>query len=150
MTTIPATADAGLGQRVFKVDRDLGGGYAQRWNFAVQRELAKNMVVEVAYAGSKITHVGIPDTNVNQLTVAQLALGPALLQRIPNPFFGQIPRSSSLGDPTIPLAQLLSSSEQTAARFFNTAPSRSRRSSRLVAARAIRCVVQPIATSTSR
>lgn len=31
------------------------------------------------------------------------AVGP----RVPNPFFGQIPRSSSLGDPTIPLAQLL-------------------------------------------
>jgi hypothetical protein len=26
---------------------------------------------------------------------------------VPNPFFGQIPRSSSLGDPTIPVAQLL-------------------------------------------
>jgi hypothetical protein len=26
---------------------------------------------------------------------------------VPNPFFGQIPRGSSLGDPTIPLAQLL-------------------------------------------
>ena len=24
--------------------------------------------MEVAYAGSKITHVGIPDTNINQLT----------------------------------------------------------------------------------
>ena len=104
---IPLTPDAGLGQGVFTVDRDLGSGYAQQWNFAIQRELTKNMVVEVAYAGSKITHVGIPDTNINQLTVAQLALGPALLQRVPNPFFGQIPRSSSLGDPTIPLAQLL-------------------------------------------
>jgi len=30
-----------------------------------------------------------------------------LLTRVPNPYFGQIPRSSSLGDPTIPLAQLL-------------------------------------------
>jgi len=29
------------------------------------------------------------------------------LTRVPNPFFGQIPRSSNLGDPTIPLAQLL-------------------------------------------
>jgi hypothetical protein len=44
----------------FTVDRDLGSGYAQQWNFAVQRELTKNIVVEVAYAGSKITHVGIP------------------------------------------------------------------------------------------
>jgi hypothetical protein len=104
---LPIGPEAGLGQGVFTVDRDLGSGYAQQWNFAVQRELTKNMVVEVAYAGSKITHVGIPDSNVNQLTADQLALGPALLTRVPNPFFGQIPRSSSLGDPTIPLAQLL-------------------------------------------
>jgi hypothetical protein len=39
--------------------------------------------------------------------VDQLALGNALLQRVPNPYFGVIPRSSSLGDPTIPVAQLL-------------------------------------------
>ena len=107
VTPIPLSPDAGLGQGVFSVDRDLGSGYAQQWNFAVQRELMKNMVVEFAYAGSKITHVGIPDTNINQLTAEQLALGPALLVRVPNPFFGQIPRSSSLGDPTIPLAQLM-------------------------------------------
>jgi len=99
--------DAGLGQGVFSVDANLGSGYAQQWNFAIQRELTKNMVVEVAYAGSKITHVGIPDTNINQLTASQLAMGAALLVRVPNPFFGQVPRSSSLGDPTIPLAQLL-------------------------------------------
>ena len=104
---IPIGPDAGLGQGVFTVDRDLGSGYAQQWNFAVQRELTRNLVVEVAYAGSKITHVGLPDTNINQLTAEQLALGPALLARVPNPFFGQIPRSSNLGDPTIPLAQLL-------------------------------------------
>ncbi|MGH9899867.1 MAG: carboxypeptidase regulatory-like domain-containing protein, partial [Pyrinomonadaceae bacterium] len=104
---IPPTADAGLGQGVFTVDANLGSGYAQQWNVAVQRELMKNMVVEVAYAGSKITHVGIPDTNINQLTVSQLAMGTTLLQRVTNPFFGQIPQSSSLGDPTIPLAQLL-------------------------------------------
>src|SRR5262249_15148043 len=61
----------------------------------------------VAYTGSKITRVGIPDTNLNQLTVEQLGEGASLLQRVPNPFFGTIPRSSSLGDPTIPVAQLL-------------------------------------------
>src|SRR6185295_14176906 len=104
---IPLTPDAGLGQGVFAVDATLGSGYAQQWNVAVQRQLTKNMVVEVAYAGSKITHVGIPDTNINQLSASQLALGPALLTRVANPFFGQIPRSSNLGDPTIPLAQLL-------------------------------------------
>ena len=97
ITPIPLTPDAGLGQGVFSVDRDLGSGYAQQWNFAVQREIGRNLVVEVAYAGSKITHVGIPDTNINQLSAAQLALGAPLLTRVSNPFFGQIPRSSSLG-----------------------------------------------------
>ncbi len=61
----------------------------------------------MAYAGSKITRVGIPDTNINQLTAEQLRLGPQLLERVSNPFFGAIPRSSSLGDPTITRAQLL-------------------------------------------
>src|SRR5262249_14111721 len=70
-------------------------------------ELTKNTTMEVAYAGSNITHVGIPDSNLNQLTVEQLSLGPSLLARVPNPYFGTIPRSSSLGDPTIPVGQLL-------------------------------------------
>ncbi len=73
----------------------------------MQRELTTNTTVEAAYVGSNITHVGIPDTNLNQLTVSQLALGSALLERVTNPYFGVIPRSSSLGDPTVPVAQLL-------------------------------------------
>jgi Carboxypeptidase regulatory-like domain len=104
---IPLTPDAGLGQGVFSVDRDLGSGYVQQWNLAIQREITGNLVAEVAYAGSKVTHVGIPDSNINQLTADQLAQGNSLLQQVPNPFFGQIPRSSSIGDPTIPRAQLL-------------------------------------------
>ena len=104
---ISLTPDAGLGQGVFAVERGLGSGYVQQWNLALQRELTANTSLEVAYVGSKITHVGIPDTNLNQLSASQLALGSALLQRVPNPYFGIIPRSSSLGDPTISLAQLL-------------------------------------------
>ena len=69
----------------------------------MQRELRPNLSIEVAYVGSKITRVGLPDTNLNQLTVDQLALGAPLPQRVANPFFGTIPRSSSLGDPTIPV-----------------------------------------------
>src|SRR6185312_11328486 len=78
-----------------------------QWNASVQRELTSNTSIEVAYVGSKITHVGIPDTNLNQLTVEQLALGNALLQTVPNPFFGVVPRSSSIGNPTVSQAQLL-------------------------------------------
>jgi len=104
---IPLTPSAGLGQGVFAVDRDLGSGYVQQWNASVQRELTTNLSLEAAYVGSIITHVGIPDSNLNQLSVEHLAMGPALLARVPNPWFGVIPRSSSLGDPTLPVAQLL-------------------------------------------
>ena len=104
---IPLTADAGLGQGVFAVDRDLGSGYVQQWNMSVQRAVTSRMSLEVAYVGSKITRVGIPDTNLNQLTIEQLQQGSALLQRVPNPYYGTIARSSSLGDPTVTVAQLL-------------------------------------------
>ena len=98
---------AGLGQGVFSVAGDLGSGYVQQWNTSVQRALTRDVSVELAYVGSKITHVGIPDTNLNQLTPEQLALGNSLLAHVPNPYFGVIPRSSSLGEPTITVAQLL-------------------------------------------
>src|SRR5439155_7919024 len=98
---------AGLGQGVFSVDAGLGSGYVQQWNASVQRELTRNTTFEAAYVGSYITHVGIPDTNLNQLTAQQLATGSPLLQRVPNPYFGTIPRSSSLGDPTTTVAQLM-------------------------------------------
>jgi hypothetical protein len=104
---VAPTATAGLGQSVFSVSGDLGSGYVQQWNVAVQRQLSSNTTFEVAYVGSIITHVGIPDTNLNQLTADQLAIGAPLLQRVPNPYFGIIPRSSSLGDPTITRGQLL-------------------------------------------
>ena len=105
---VDPTPDAGLGQGVFSVDRNLGSGYVQQWNLTVQRELTPSLSFEVAYVGSKATHLGVPDVNLNQLTVEQLALGSALTQTVANPFFGQLPAWSSLGGPTISQAQLLS------------------------------------------
>ncbi|AMY09848.1 Outer membrane receptor for ferrienterochelin and colicins [Luteitalea pratensis] len=107
VTPVSPTPTAGLGQGVFTVDRTLGSGYVQQWNVSIQRELTPNTVVEVSYLGSKITNIGIPDSNINQLTEEQLTLGPTLLERVANPFFGIVPRSSSIGDPTITRAQLM-------------------------------------------
>ena len=104
---VGSTPTAGLGQGVFAVDAGLGSGYAQQWNASVQRELTTNTAIEVSYLGSKITHVGIPDSNINSLTEDQLRLGSALLARVQNPYFGIIPRSSSIGDPTVTVAQLM-------------------------------------------
>lgn len=100
-------ADSGLGQGVFGVDRSNGSGYSQQWNFTVQRTVGQNWNFELAYLGSKNTRLGIPDANINQLPSQDLPLGSALLARVPNPYAGQIPASSSLGGATLTQQQLL-------------------------------------------
>lgn len=117
VTPIPLTPDAGLGQSVYTATRSAGSGYAQQWNLAVQHQITNSLSFEVAYVGSHIVHVGIPDSNLNQLTEAQLAQGASLLTPVANPFFGQIPRSSQIGGPTVPAAQLL----KPYPRFLNVA-----------------------------
>src|SRR4029077_6914180 len=72
---ISPTPTAGLGQGVFAVDGTPGSGLREEGNVSGKRELNANTIVEAAYVGSRIIHVGIPDTNVNQLTVDQLAQG---------------------------------------------------------------------------
>jgi hypothetical protein len=108
--TVQVTApnpNSGLGQGVFGVDRNNGSGYSQQWNFTVQKSIGKNWNVEASYLGSKNTRLGIPDANINQLPSQYLSLGSALLTRVSNPYFGQIPASSSLGAATIAQQQLL-------------------------------------------
>ena len=100
-------ANSGLGQGVFGVDRSNGSGYSQQWNFAIQKTIGKNWNVELAYLGSKNTRLGIPDANINQLPSQYLSMGSALLTKVANPYFGQIPSASSLGGATIAQQQLL-------------------------------------------
>jgi len=114
---IPPTPDAGLGQSVYTADRHAGSGYVQQWNLAVQHAISNNLSAEIAYVGSHIVHVGVPDSNLNQLTADQLAQGASLLQTVPNPYYGQIPSSSSLGGKTLTQAQLL----KPYPRFLNVA-----------------------------
>lgn len=104
---IPFTPDAGLGQSVYTVKKTAGSGYVQQWNVAVQREITRSLSAEIAYVGSHIVHVGIPDSNLNQLTASQLAEGPSLLTQVANPYSGQLPTSSSIGGKTVSQAQLL-------------------------------------------
>ncbi len=103
----PPGPDSGLGQGVFGSQRDNGSGYAQQWNFTLQKTFGQNWSVEAGYLGSKLTRLGVPDVNLNQLTVEQLALGAQLTHQVPNPFYGRIPATTSLGAPAIARAQLL-------------------------------------------
>jgi len=114
---IPFTPDAGLGQSVYTAKRTAGSGYVEQWNLAVQHEINNNLSFEVAYVGSHIVHVGIPDSNLNQLTEEQLAIGTPLLAKVPNPYYGELPPSSSIGGKTTTAAQLL----KPYPRFLNVA-----------------------------
>lgn len=108
---IPLTPNAGLGQSVYTANRTAGSGYVEQWNLAVERSLTNNLSVDVAYVGSHVVHVGIPDADLNQLTDVQLAMGltnpGALTKQVANPYFGQIPASSTIGGKTVAAAQLL-------------------------------------------
>ncbi len=99
--------NSGLGQGVFGADRNVGSGNSQQWNFTLQKTFGTNLNLEVGYLGSKNTHLGLPESNLNQLPASYLALGSALTAKVANPYLGIIPASSSLGGATIAQQQLL-------------------------------------------
>jgi hypothetical protein len=103
----PPGPDSGLGQGVFGVQRNQGSGYAQQWNLTLERTIRSNWAVSLGYAGSKLTRLGVPDTNLNQLPVSLLAMGTQLTLAVANPYYGQIPATSSLGAPAVARQQLL-------------------------------------------
>src|SRR5215467_3253177 len=59
--------DSGLGQGVFGVERNQKSGYAQQWNLSFQKTSASQWSTEVGYLCSKLTNLGVPDVNMNQL-----------------------------------------------------------------------------------
>jgi hypothetical protein len=71
----PTVQPGSLGQNVFAVQRDNGSGYAQQWNFSLQKSFRTAWSFEAGYVGSKLTRLGVPDVNINQLTVEQLKSG---------------------------------------------------------------------------
>ncbi len=81
--------------------------YVQQWNLDVQRILPGNTLLDVAYAGSKGTHLTLTSSQLDQLPVQDLAMGSALNTSVSNPFFGLVPSTSSLATATTTAGQLL-------------------------------------------
>jgi hypothetical protein len=81
-------------------------GYAQQWNFGVQRELPSGVAVELDYAGSKGTHLPGPNQQIDQLPDEFLRLGSALQSQVKNPFLGLV-TVGPLSLPTVAAGQLL-------------------------------------------
>jgi hypothetical protein len=76
-------------------DRNSRSPYMQSWNFSIQRELGRNIALDMAYAGTKGTKLYTPGSNLNQLRPEQL--GPPSMfggltsqQRRPFPEFQNI------------------------------------------------------------
>lgn len=80
----------------------------QQYSIDVQRQTIGGMVVSLAYVGSKTSNLvlGTANININQLDPANFILGPALNERVANPFFGN-GGTGVVGSATVTRAQLL-------------------------------------------
>ena len=84
--------------------------YTEQYNLAVQVQLPFQIKSEVAYLGNRGVFLidGDPGVPEDQLPTSYASLGGALLQQVPNPFYGVITTPGSpLAQPTIAANQLL-------------------------------------------
>lgn len=97
--------------------------YVQQWNLDIQRQFPHDTLFDIAYAGSKGTHLPMHDQGINQLPSQSLPKSAAdvtnLKQQVHNPFAGNCPPpntaactgpvlSGGVGtNPTVMAAQLL-------------------------------------------
>jgi len=116
----PPGADAGLstqlGQAITFDDPNRPLPSIRQWNMGFQRELTRNIILDVAYVGSYVQNLPAthgsnnpPDGGllINELSAADLAKGSAYLQQqVPNPFAGLLP-GSNRNFPTIQRQELL-------------------------------------------
>lgn len=83
----------GAGGDIDFVDQSSGAAHVHRYSVDVQRELPGRVALTMGYVGSRSSSLAIGGTvdaavNINQLDSQYLALGSALLDQLPNPFFG--------------------------------------------------------------
>jgi hypothetical protein len=95
-----------LGNTVTYFERDRPTPRVHQWNLDLQQELAGSMLVDIAYAGSRGTHIIGFGYDLNQLDPQYLSLGLRLDEPVPNPFFGMIP-AGPLSESTISRRQSL-------------------------------------------
>lgn len=71
--------------------------YNQQWQMSVQRQLPGQVLIDAAYVGM-LSLKQFESFNLNERPDRFLALGAAENTRVPNPFFGLAPASSTLGN----------------------------------------------------
>lgn len=112
---------AGVGGQIEFIDQNKRAPYVQQYSIDVNRELPGNMAIGFEYAGATGRNLGLGGSNdgiinINQLDPKHLALGAALLDLVPNPFFGlpnvtingvTAPQGKNVTSPTIQRRELL-------------------------------------------
>jgi hypothetical protein len=82
--------------------------YVQQWMLGVQYGFTNNDLLDISYVGNHGVHVLAQYLEWNEFPVSDLAMGNALNQLVPNPFYGKINSSGcNLNQPTILAGQLL-------------------------------------------
>jgi len=86
-------------------------GYTEQWNFNIQQELPKEVLLDIAYAGNRGVKVPMYWLDLQQIPLQFRSLRTALNDQLPNPFYGLI-ASGPLAGPTVARSQLLSQHPQ--------------------------------------
>jgi len=102
---VPNRSTNFAGQNVRGDIRNRPNAYMGNWTLSIQRMVNSTTMFEVAYVGSKTTHL-YWNRQRNQNDPSLMSLGSALLAPVPNPFFGKI-ASGALSLPTIQARQAL-------------------------------------------
>ena len=102
----------GAGGVIDFVDRESQPGQVQQYSVDYTRELRGGIAVSIGYSGSRAEHMPVGGTvdatvNINQIDPQYLSLGPALLDLVPNPFFGNTAFGNLANAATITRGQLL-------------------------------------------
>lgn len=84
---------AGVGGQIEFIDQNKRAPWVQQYSVDINRELPGNMALGFEYAGATGRDLGLGGSldgiiNINQVDPMFLSLGPALLEQVPNPFFG--------------------------------------------------------------
>ncbi len=98
----------GAGQVWLKGPHPVGVLY--QWSADLQIQVTSHSVFEMGYTGVRGRRLlyGNPNLDLDQLPTADLALGPALTDQVPNPFYGVITDPNSyLSGPTVQRNSLL-------------------------------------------
>ena len=102
----------GAGGVIDFVDQSSQPGRVQQYSVDYTRELRGGIATSIGYSGSRSAHMPVGGTvdatvNINQIDPSYLSLGSALLDLVPNPFFGNAAFGNLANSATITRGQLL-------------------------------------------